>query len=217
MLDKGVACHQAGDLNGALNIYNTILRKKPLNPDALWLKGAVFVQLEQPLKAIKVLQKAVKFRPSDPMIWNDLGMAYEANLDIALSRHAFEKAFSLDPKTLVIRINRARCLFLDGQADEALIQIDSAIALDGTLGAAHNVRGLILKKIEKVQDAAKAFSSAMLCEPQNLEFMLNKAQLLILLKQFNESEKIVLLARKLSKPGSKYWINATTMLGVSLS
>lgn len=213
-LNQGFESHKAGDLQAALKAYDSVLKKKPLHADALWLKGSVFVGLGDGPSAVAWLTKAAKRRPTDAAITNDLGMAYESCGDIAAAREAFQKAQALDPKEPSVCVNIARYALTDGQADVALDEADAAIKAQPSLVEAYNVRGLALVALGREEDALAAFSIALAHSPNDLSVLFNKGDLLRKRGSLENAQITLKRSAELANPGSRDWAKAAMGLGL---
>ena len=214
LLDSGVAKHKAGDLSGALADYDKVLKRNPIQPDALWLKGALQIHAGLPKQAVTLLEKAAKFRPNDVGILNDLGMALEAVGDVEGSRVMFEKALEIEPAHASALVNLARFFLADGQPNAALDAADKAIRTQSLLVKAHNVRGNSLKNLDRPNEALLAYDTSLALEPDSPEVLLNKGILLYEMKEFEEAKEIYQRVLKITGNGSTQWADATMGLGL---
>lgn len=213
-LDEGFTKHKAGDLKGALILYEKVLKKHPAQPDALWLKGTIFLQSGDPHLAIPLIEKAIKARPDDAAIWNDLGMALEATGDQAGSRKVFEKAVALDPTQASAQINLARFLVGDRDFDAALDAIDKAIGAQAYLPEAHNVRGSVLRDLGRLDESLAAYATGLSHDPHNAEILVNKGLLLHQQNDLLGTRTALERALKVAPEGTAPWADATMTLGV---
>lgn len=215
LLDRGIASHRAGDVQAALAMYNAVLKKKPLQADALWLKGSAYVSLGDGQAAVEWLTKAAKRRPNDAAIINDLGMAYEAAGDIPAARDAYSKAYALNSDVPSTRVNVARFALKDGDAAKALEEADKAIKAQPNLVEAHNVRGLALQAANRDDEALAAFAVALAQSPNDSGVLFNKGALLRS-KGDIEGAKIALERAVIAaKVGSDDWAKSKMTLGLA--
>lgn len=214
LLDKGLASYKTGDIETALKSYSKVLKKRPSQPDALWLKGVAHLALGQTSAAVGLITRAAKLRPNDPAILNDLGMAYEADGNLSAARDAFNRALSLDPAVASAQVNVARCALADGRHYDALEGADRAIALQPSLGSGHNIRGLALKAMGRKDEALAAMETALVLEPNAPEVLVNKGELLRELGDKQQSQFALEKALTLAQVGSVDWVNATMTLGL---
>lgn len=213
-MDKGFSHHKAGEIDQALKAYDAVLKKRPTQPDALWLKGVAHLALGESSAAVGLIARAAKFRPDDAAILNDLGMAHEADGDLAAARGAFEGAVGLDPNNAAAQVNVARCALAEGLVQEALKGADRAIELQPSLSSGHNVRGLVLKAMGQKDDALAAFDAALALEPNAPAVLVNKGELLRALGEDLQAKVALDKAVMLAQAGSVDWINATMTLGL---
>lgn len=78
-------------------IYKGILQRIPMQPDALFMLGAIAEIVGQPQKAVWFGQGAVNSCPNRAEFWNGLGAWHRQNGEIALAVYAFQRAVELAP------------------------------------------------------------------------------------------------------------------------
>lgn len=85
-------------------------------------------------KAIEVLIKSLKLKPSDPRLLESLGIAYGANSQFDLSIEYFNKAIQGDPKNGMILVNMANSYLKKGEKEKASEIMRQAYKLDPSIG-----------------------------------------------------------------------------------
>ena len=214
LLDKGLASHKAGDLQAAISAYSAVLKKKPLQADALWLKGAAFLGLGEPKVALEWLGKALRRRPTDAGILNDLGMAHEALGQRSQARKCFEDALAIDSNIPSALANIARYELNDGHAVAALEMAARAAAIDPNLIEAHNVKALALWELDRVIEADNVFTTALTIAPKNAELLFNRGELYRETGLYDVAQVDLERAVKLAEIGSINWAKAKMTLGL---
>ena len=63
---KAFTLHQQGHWAQAQALYFQILEEQPQHVDALQLLGAIFLQTQQPAKAVEWMDKALALAPREP-------------------------------------------------------------------------------------------------------------------------------------------------------
>ena len=63
LIKIGIAHHQAGRLNQAESIYQSILKEQPGHPDALHLLGVIAHQVGKSEIAVDLIEKAIRKDP----------------------------------------------------------------------------------------------------------------------------------------------------------
>jgi tetratricopeptide (TPR) repeat protein len=79
----------------------------------------------------------------------------------------------------------------EGKVEEALATIDKSIASKEDLASSHSLRGEILARLERHEDAAGAYGRAFELEPDKSEHGLPYGQQLKLAKKYPEAEKVL--------------------------
>ncbi len=214
LLNKGLESHKAGDLHAAIAAYSTVLKKKPLQADALWLKGAAFLGLGEPKVALEWLEKASRYRRNDAGIVNDLGMAHEALGQRDQARKHFEDALAIDPHIPSALANMARYKLDDGDPITALEIAEQAVAGDPSLVEAHNAKALALWKLGRFIEAEKVFAAALSIAPANAEILFNKGELHREAGQINAAQVDLERTVNVAEIGSINWVKAKMTLGL---
>ncbi|WP_151118917.1 O-linked N-acetylglucosamine transferase family protein [Hypericibacter adhaerens] len=78
LLQEGLARHQAGRLDEAIELYQRVLKERPTQPDALHLSGVIHHQRGDSKMAVKLIRKALKGDPSNANALVNLGAALTA-------------------------------------------------------------------------------------------------------------------------------------------
>lgn len=214
LLDRGLEDHKTGNIEQALKSYDAVLRKRPGQPDALWLRGVALMHQGQNVAAVKSIERACKARPHDPEILNDLGMAYEAQENQEAAVDAYRKALKLGPDVAAVQINIARCELSLGNSSAALEAVDKALALQPAVNGGHNLRGVTLKSLGRQDEALSAFAAAISHEPNNAVALVNKGELLREMGQLERARVTLERAVAISQQGSQDWANALVTLGL---
>lgn len=214
LLDKGLEFHKSGDVKAAIKSYEAVLKKRPSQPDALWLKGVAKLSMGEPEAAVKLIELAFRGRPEDPEILNDLGMAQEAAGAEQAAQTSFDKALELNPDLPSVLVNVARCALASGNTENALKTSSRAVELQPEMSDAHNIRGLALKQLGQFEDARAAFSVALSIEPHNVPILINMGEFLRERGQLDRAQTTLEQALAATQKGTVDWVNATLTLGL---
>src|SRR5688500_14151700 len=68
--------YKGGDMAGARTALEGIVEKNPNNSDALAWLGFIYMRMNEPAKAVPLLERAIPLRPNDVEVMNNLGNAY---------------------------------------------------------------------------------------------------------------------------------------------
>lgn len=80
-------------------------------------------------EAIELIRPVLNAEPDHPMLWNTLGTVLSEQGDMAQSLIFFDEALRLDPAFVKARYNRANAQLSMGRTNEALRDVDAALAL----------------------------------------------------------------------------------------
>src|SRR5262249_21447545 len=77
-LNRGLACHRAGDLDGAESFYRQVLQIDPDHAAAWHLLGVVATHRGRPEQALELIGRALARAPREGAFHLNLGVAYQA-------------------------------------------------------------------------------------------------------------------------------------------
>ena len=77
--------------------------------------GFAYDELEQYEKAIDCYETAVKYKPDDHVVWNNLGIAYRKLEQYEKAIDCFLKTTELDPKDVEKWSKSSQCAFYEWQ------------------------------------------------------------------------------------------------------
>mgnify|MGYP001175955762 CR=1 FL=1 len=202
------------EFNKAMEAYDKVLKIRTLQPDALWLKALVLMEYSKFDDSIHLLKLAIRKRPKDALIINDLGISYEKAGKLELAYKAFKDSIAIDNNLPQANINIARYQLRNNKYIDALKKIDSAIESSPKIAEAHNIKGIILEKIDSPEKALSSFSDALSFEPNNPDILINKVRVLCDLRFFEEALENLLHAQKYIKDNKRQWNNLLLMHGL---
>ncbi len=94
----GIAYHQLGELDRALEHYQKALQIDPNYAEAINNIGTVYYARKRYRQAIEYYQKALKLAPRSASIYSNLGTAYFARKKYKEAFEAYQKALEIDPE-----------------------------------------------------------------------------------------------------------------------
>jgi len=129
LLQNGLALHQAGRLQEAKTVYQSILQEQPQHPDVLHLLGVIAHQVGQNEIAVDLIEKAIRINPVVPDFYNNCGEVYRAlhKNDLAIAR--YRKALALKPDDAETHNNLWAVLQELDRHKEANTQYEQALAI----------------------------------------------------------------------------------------
>jgi tetratricopeptide (TPR) repeat protein len=169
LLGNAIALHQAGRLQEAEMIYQSILQQQPKHPDALHLLGVIAFQSGKNEVAVDLMKQAIVNQPDFTQAHNNLGNALKelGQYEEAISH--YKRALSLQPDYAVAH-NSLGVAFQDlNRHAEALSLYDKAIALQVDYADAHKNKGIVLQELNRHDEAIQCYVRVLNLQPNFAE------------------------------------------------
>ena len=168
-IQDGLAHYQAGRLQQAETIFQSILQEHPQHPDALHLLGVLKHRAGDHETAVGLIEEAIKSNPTAPAFFNNCGEVYRAlqNYDSAIAR--YEQALILNPKYAEAFYNLGITLNQLGRHEEAIERYKQALVIKPDHHKAHNNRGNALRNLGRQEDAVTHYGQALAIRPNYAE------------------------------------------------
>ena len=148
----------AGDLLGAVEDYNSIIREHPDRASYLYERAEAWFQMKDFAKALKDCFDANLREADNPLVYNLVGEAYLEQEDYDQAVEFFTNALSLDPRLFRAHKGRAEAYLHKGQYDKAAEEFTAMIEIQPHRHSAFGNRGLALLKLGKTDEAIRDFS-----------------------------------------------------------
>ena len=164
-LQQAMACHRAGRVAEARDLYRTIVQADPGNVEARNGLGLALHQLGDPAAAVVELERAIDLRPGYAVANCNLGLVCNA-----LGRHedaeaACRRALDGSPDLAAGHNNLGMALRGQGRLDDAEAAYRRAVELKPDHAEAFNNLANVLRDLDKLEDAEAACRRAVLLKP----------------------------------------------------
>jgi tetratricopeptide (TPR) repeat protein len=133
--------------------------------------GFFYIQIEAPLEAARVLERAVEVAPGDHRAHNSLGNAYLIGLRLDEAEREFRRALELNPRDEFANLNLANMLRAKGQHEAAADYYRRQLEINPNDSDAHGGLAISLLALGRDEDAEKQISRAMALGPENYRFL----------------------------------------------
>jgi len=181
----------AGDVRRAVALYKQAIQIKPSDPRPYFLLGALYVDLGDDRSARSIFQRAQRFTAYQPEVFNNLGaIAYRAGR-LGESLWYLKRAVAKKPNRARYRYNYALSLSATGSAEEALTQVDESLKLAPTAAEAMYLRGVVLLRLGRVDEAEKEFRSVLAAQPGHDNARHNLEMIEQLARRAREGEVVI--------------------------
>lgn len=165
LLDGAVACHQRGDLAGAVAGYRAVLEQVPRNVDAGHLLGLALWQSGQQEEGLRRVMAAAAAAPGAAAIQNNLGGMLLALRQFRAAERAFRAALAARPDLVDAQSNLAAVLLELNRPAEAEAAARKALAAAPTRADAWSNRGVALLELGRFEEAEKCQRKALSLDP----------------------------------------------------
>ena len=135
--DLAVFYQRSGDFLKALDLYNKVLEKDPLNAPVYNNLGLIHYTTKNTPEAIKAFRQATYIDPKYDTAHNNLGLALQQGGQNAEAEREFERALQLNPKNAAAMTNLAAVARKSGNIERAKIQYLQAIQVNPGNAEAH--------------------------------------------------------------------------------
>ncbi|MFW6159674.1 MAG: tetratricopeptide repeat protein [Acidobacteriota bacterium] len=166
-----------GNADEAIKCFHKSLQKEPssfLTHNAMGLAYLMKHELE---KSLQYFKKTLQINPKFSEAHNYLGTVYQemGMLDEAEKEYRFAIA-DLEYKSKELPYyNLARLSLLKEEREEALTYVDRALEYNKSLVMAYNLKGIILERMEKFEEAIESYKSGLKYAPDDMDLQFNLA------------------------------------------
>jgi tetratricopeptide (TPR) repeat protein len=190
LLAEALAHHQAGCLNDAVAIYETLLARQPDNA-AAWINlGAARRSIGNTDEAVAALRRAVALVPDHPGAQFNLGNALVDSGDTDAACSAFEAAISQAPGMADAYVSWGNVLMAAGRNDDAVAVLERGLEYSTHHPGLLNNLGNALLGAHRVADALPYLEAAVDAAPTDRIAQRNLANALRLSGSLDEALKI---------------------------
>jgi Tfp pilus assembly protein PilF len=154
----------------------------------------------------------VERHPDNPFGYYMAGLSAWKNGDVDHAREALERSLALDSTNVKTLLNLGRVLLDQGHPDDALVRVESAVALDSGSAEVHRVKARVESALGRRDSAEASYRVALSIDPTDSWSMNNLGLLLIDEGRYEEALQPLARAVEL-RPESPAFANN---LGVAL-
>lgn len=139
-------------------------------PNRLVEIGFFYVQIEAPIEAVRVLERAVQLAPDDHRAHNSLGSAYLINLRLEDAADQFTKALELDAKDEYANLNLGHLARGTGDYQRAIGYYRKQLAIKSDDAEARGGLAIALLAVGRDEDAEGEIKRAFELAPADYRF-----------------------------------------------
>lgn len=147
-----------------LAVLDERIRADPANATLLLERAEVSLNLENPARMREDLEKAVLVDPKSAETWIAAGEMMR-QVDAAAAIPYFDRAVSLAPRNAKALHLRGLARAVADRLEDALVDVDAALDIAPTEALTHGLKGNILMRLGRFDDAIDALSRSLAIEP----------------------------------------------------
>ncbi len=178
-LERGLLFQESGDVQKAIEQFNSALAKAPDDPDLQLRVGAAYVAIGRPDEALPMLRKVLEKRPASAEAQHYIGRALMLQPSGQSDAIRYlKRAVDLDPNRAEFHVYLAWAAndATPAQLELARDEIDRALALDNVSPEAYWQRGVLERMEGADEDALKDENHALALRPSRYEAHATLAQ-----------------------------------------
>jgi predicted TPR repeat methyltransferase len=161
LLQSAIKAHQAGQFATARIGYETVLARRPLDPDALHFYGVLKHNLKASEEGVALIRRSLQVAPQNPNAWLNLGNILLEQDKSGEAKAAYEQAAMLAPDLADAHYNLGICLRKIEDAPAAVRALDHAVALRPQHAPSHYQRGIAERDVGDLRAAEANFGRAL--------------------------------------------------------
>jgi predicted O-linked N-acetylglucosamine transferase (SPINDLY family) len=168
-LSVGLAHHQAGELDKAASLYESILATEPTYSEAIHLLGLVYHQRGQHRAAERIIRHAIGLNQSEPLYLKNHAVVLQVLGEFENSIVSCANAIQLNPNYGDAHYQKGISENHLGRHEDAAISFKEAIKLRPKQSDYYNHLGVTLTKLKRFESAILAFKQAVDLNPQSAD------------------------------------------------
>jgi len=179
-------------LDEAIKYFDKTISLNPRHYLALSARALAYSMKGNFQESLISFQKCLEINPKFAEAHNYLGTVYQEMGFIDKAEEEFKKAISDENYTSreLPYYNLARLYFTQDKLEEALDCVQKSIQISNRLAMSHNLKGLVLEKLNRVAEAIASYEQAVKIVPDDINFNFNLAVACFKNGEFNKAGEI---------------------------
>jgi protein O-GlcNAc transferase len=210
--NRGLAAHQAGNLDDAESEYRAVLSGKSDHANTLHFLGLIEYQRANHAEADRLMSRALAIDPQLAPAQSNHGLVLMELERPAEALSCFNNALAINPKYPQALNNRGTALRELGRLDEALTSYSKALALDPQNVDALNNRGVVLTDLGRIEEAVESYDKALAIRPDFSKALNSRGLALQEMGRLNEALESFKKALKAAPANPETLVNAAGAL-----
>ena len=180
--------HQQGFLDGAIELYESILELDSRHADATHLKGLAHYQRGELERGLEYMERGIALSPGDAGYHSNAGSALKALGRLEEAVAAYERSAALAPDFLPAYFNAGEAYCLLERLEEGERAYRKALSLNDRIPDVWTNLGLCLLRREKYEESEEALMRALQLDPSFMTALYGLARLTDKLDRLAEAQ-----------------------------
>ncbi len=196
IISRAIALHNAGLLQDAAELYQTVLKLDQSQPDALRLLGVLRAQQGELNDAARLISQSLVRDPVSAEAHNNLGRVLQESKRFEQAIQSYQRALSIRPRYTSALNNLGSALTALGRDDEAVKAYRKVLVIEPEHRHALNNLGASLYRLGRWEEALEPLQASLVLERDFTEAQINLAHVMSALGRLNEAIRYFELALK---------------------
>ncbi len=187
--EKAVIAMRYGLEDEAVKYVNQAIAMDPKHADSYKLLGTLQFRKKNSAESVAAFEKYLELKPGDSEALANLGYAYESLGRPDKAEEKYKQAVEVDGSANAC-FGLARLYLEQKKLPEALDFAQRDVAKNPKSAAAHNLLGVVLNQMNKYDEAAASFETALRVAPGDLNVSVNLGVAYINSRQFDKAREV---------------------------
>lgn len=206
---RGQARFDTGDMDAALDDFDSALRADPKAERVHFWRGMVLGRMGRLDDAIKALDRYLQHYPNDSVAYTKRGVRHIWNGDLGSAERDLKQAIALDPKNAEAHDDLGVIYAQREAYDTALSHFDRTVAIDPSYQKGHHNRAIVLYLTGNLDAALRAVNESHRLAPTDRNTVMLKGQILTAMGQSQQAQALFERAQFMAE--DKDWTEQFTL------
>ena len=188
---KGRFLYKKGDLNGAADTFENVIKINPNHKNAYLYLGAAYHKLDRLDSALRAFKKVINLDHRNKAAWFNLAVIYEKKKEYEDALDSIREAVRIDPNDPKVWYRRASIEKNTESYAQALISINRAIEIKNDYADALLLKREILKKIYDPKEMISTCTSLINLRRRDVDIYHDLAKAYFDIKDYNNAIAVI--------------------------